>query len=144
MSNLLVVGLMEPSMEGAVLSPTFSCLLAKVNAWEFNVVIARSSVADPDSGSGAFLTPGSGMGKKSGSGSWMNNPNHIFESLTKFFWVKILNFFDVDPGSGMKKFGSGSGIQNPRRKKVGSGIRDKHPGSATLALKNLIFSLSIL
>ncbi len=34
MTNLLVVGLMEPSMEGAVLSPTFSCLLAKVNAWK--------------------------------------------------------------------------------------------------------------
>jgi hypothetical protein len=33
------------------------------------------SVADP--GSGAFLTPGSGMGKKSRSGSGMNNPDHI-------------------------------------------------------------------
>jgi hypothetical protein len=31
--------------------------------------------------------------------------------------VKILKFFDEDPGC----------------KKVGSGIRDKHPGSATLA-----------
>ncbi len=28
-----------------------------------------SSVADSDPGSGAFLTPGSGMGKNSGSGS---------------------------------------------------------------------------
>jgi hypothetical protein len=27
------------------------------------------SVAEPDPGSGAFLTPGSGMGKKSGLGS---------------------------------------------------------------------------
>jgi hypothetical protein len=27
------------------------------------------SVADPDPGSGAFLTPGSGMGRKSGSGT---------------------------------------------------------------------------
>jgi hypothetical protein len=37
------------------------------------------SVADPDPGSSAFLTPGSGMGRKSGSGTgiW-------------FFWVKIL------------------------------------------------------
>ncbi len=89
MENLLVMGLMEPSMEGAVLSPTFSCLLAKVNAWEFNVVIAWSSVEnwfrDPVSGSGAFLTPGSGMGKKSGSGSRMNNPDHIFERLKNNF-----------------------------------------------------------
>jgi hypothetical protein len=33
------------------------------------------SVADP--GSGAFLTPRSGTGKKSGSGSGMDNPDHI-------------------------------------------------------------------
>jgi hypothetical protein len=36
---------------------------------------------DPDTGSGAFLTPGSGIGKKSGSGSGMNNPDHNSESL---------------------------------------------------------------
>ncbi len=35
------------------------------------------SVADPDPGSGAFLTPGSGMGKKTGTGSGMNNPDYI-------------------------------------------------------------------
>ncbi len=34
------------------------------------------------------------------------------------FWVKLLTFFDLDPGSEMEKFGSV--------------IRDKHPGSATL------------
>jgi hypothetical protein len=40
-----------------------------------------------DSGSGAFLTPGSGMGKKkSGSGSGMNNQDHISESLETIFW----------------------------------------------------------
>jgi hypothetical protein len=44
------------------------------------------------------------MGKKSGSGT--NNPDHISESLeTIFFWVKILNFCDADPG--WKIFGSG-------------------------------------
>jgi hypothetical protein len=31
----------------------------------------------------------------------MNNPDHISESLEA--WVKILNFFDADPGSGMEK-----------------------------------------
>jgi hypothetical protein len=40
-----------------------------------------SSVADLESG--AFLTPGSGMGKISGSG--MNNPDHISESFKKHF-----------------------------------------------------------
>jgi hypothetical protein len=41
------------------------------------------------------------MGKKSGSG--INNPDHISESLETFFWVKIHRFFDADPGSGMEK-----------------------------------------
>ncbi len=49
---------------------------------------------DPDRGSGAFLTPGSGL----------NNPDHISESLKTISWVKMLNFFDADPG--WKKFGS--------------------------------------
>ncbi len=42
---------------------------------------AAGSVADRDLGFRAFLTPGSGVGKKSGSGSGMNNPDHISESL---------------------------------------------------------------
>jgi hypothetical protein len=60
------------------------------------VVLFANSVADPDAGSGAFLTPGSVMGKNSGSG--MNNPYHISENLETIFWVKILKFFDADPG----------------------------------------------
>jgi hypothetical protein len=43
------------------------------------------------------------MGKKSGSGSGMNNLDHIFESLETIFWVKIFKFFDADPGFGMEK-----------------------------------------
>jgi hypothetical protein len=39
-----------------------------------------------------------------GSGSGMNNPDRITESLETIFWVKILKFFDADPG--WKKFGS--------------------------------------
>jgi hypothetical protein len=50
----------------------------------------------------------------------MNNPDHISESLETIFWVKILKFFDADPGSGMEK----------------TWIRDKHPGSATLQEEN--------
>jgi hypothetical protein len=48
-------------------------------------------VADPDPGSGAFLTPGSesGMGKNQdpdlGSGPGMNNPDHISENLETIF-----------------------------------------------------------
>jgi hypothetical protein len=66
-------------------------------------VVAKRSVADSDPRSGAFLTPGSGVCKKSGSGSRMNNPDHISESLGTIFWVKLLKFFYADPGSGMEK-----------------------------------------
>ncbi len=55
---------------------------------KFMDYIDWSSVADP--GSGAFLTPWIryyGMGKKSGLGSGMNNPDHISESLKTIFWV---------------------------------------------------------
>jgi hypothetical protein len=66
------------------------------------------------------------MGKKSGSGN--NNPDHFSESLEKIFWVKICKYMDADPGSGMEKIL----IRAPGWKKLQSGIRDKHPGYATL------------
>jgi hypothetical protein len=61
-----------------------------------------TSVADPDSESNAFLTPGSGSG--------MNNPDHISQSLETIFWVKIILILWC--GSMMEK----------------NWIRDKHPG----------------
>jgi hypothetical protein len=63
------------------------------------VSLHASRVADPDLGSGAFLAPGSGMGKKSRSGSGINIPDHISESLENFFG-KILKFFDTDADLG--------------------------------------------
>jgi hypothetical protein len=70
--------------------------------------IMNGSVADP--GSGAFLTPGSGMGKKSGSGS--------------------RNLFD--PRSRMEKFGSGINIPDPQhwdrnKKCYYAGLLPAHP-----------------
>jgi hypothetical protein len=53
-------------------------------------------------------------------GPWI--PNHFSESLETIFWVKILKFFDADPGS-ENLFDPGSGMGKNR-------IRDKHPGSA--------------
>ncbi len=57
-----------------------------------------------------------------GSGSWMNIPDHISESLETIFWVKILKVFDAyanpvsgnlfDSGSTMEKLGFGIRIQN--------------------------------
>jgi hypothetical protein len=71
------------------------------------------------------------MGRKS---AWDEQPGSYFLELRNhsfgFFGVKILKFFDADPGSGMETVR----IRDPGWKKVGSGIRDKHPGSATLVL----------
>jgi hypothetical protein len=50
------------------------------------------------------------MSKKSGSG--MNNPDHISESLKINFWVKIRKFFDAYPG--LKKFGFERNIPDPQ------------------------------
>ncbi len=72
------------------------------------------------SGTRGLFDPGIRDGKKTGSGSGMNNLVDISESLETIFWVKILKSFDADPGSGM---GKNSQFE----------IRDKHPGSATLA-----------
>ncbi len=79
--------------------------------------IAKTSVSDP--GSGAFLTPGSGMGRKSASGSGIQHeqPGSYFLELRNhfflfFFGLKYLNSLmrirdpgwrSLDPGSGMEK-----------------------------------------
>jgi hypothetical protein len=59
--------------------------------------VLRIRIRDPV----PVLTPGSGMGKKSGSGSGMNIPDHISESLETIVWVKILQFFDADADPGI-------------------------------------------
>jgi hypothetical protein len=74
------------------------------------------------------------MGRKSASGSGIRDeqPGSYFLELRNnffgFFGVKLLKFCDEDPGSGIETVR----IRDPEWKKVGSGIRDKHPGSATL------------
>jgi hypothetical protein len=78
-----------------------------------------TSVADPDPRSGTFLTPGSGMGKISGSLIRDKHPRSFSGSL-ETVCVKNIYIFDADPdpGCAMEKFGSG--------------IRYKYPGSTTL------------
>jgi hypothetical protein len=75
------------------------------------------------------LNPGSGIGRKSASGIRDEQPGSYFSELRNhffgFFGVKILKFFDEDPGSGMEK----------------SQIRDKHPVSATLGKGVMILSI---
>jgi hypothetical protein len=61
----------------------------------------------------------------------MNIPDLIFEKFVSVFWVeKKLKFFDADLDSGSWSLSTlvpGSGLE-----KIVSGIRDKHPRSATL------------
>jgi hypothetical protein len=81
-----------------------------------------NSVLDPGSGA---LNPRSGMGKNSGSGSGIRNEqpgSHFLELRNHFFSVKILKFFDADPG--WKKFGS---VLNGKKSVSGSGIRKNIP-----------------
>jgi hypothetical protein len=66
------------------------------------------------------------MGNKSRSGSGMDIPDHISETLETICWVKILKFFDADPDPGSGNlFDLGSGMEKIQ-------IRDKHPRFATL------------
>ena len=77
----------------------------------------KTSFADP--GLGAFLIPGSGIRDEQPGSYFLELRNHFFG----FFGVKILKFFDEDPG--WRQFGS-------RMEKSRIRDRDKHPGSATL------------
>ncbi len=52
----------------------------RVPLLEMRLDIIFTTVVDPDPGSGALLTPGSWMGKKSRSGSGMNIPYHILRA----------------------------------------------------------------
>jgi len=100
----------------------------------------HTSVADPDPGSGiGCIFDRDGRKSASGSGIRDEQPGSYFLELRNHFFaylgVKILKFFDEDPGSGMETVR----IRDPGWKKVGSGIRDKHPGSATLQCFIILF-----
>jgi hypothetical protein len=77
------------------------------------------------------------MDKNSGSESGMNNPDHISGSLETIFCVKILKFFDADPGSGNR----GGKNSDTGWKKFGSRVWD--PGSAP-RIRNTAHKLEIL
>jgi hypothetical protein len=93
------------------------------------------------------------MGKKSGSGSGIHPGwkirSYFWELRNHFFLVKILKFFDADPGSRVpdeknSDLGSGmqdgknldptSGIWDGKNSDLGSGFWDKHPWSVKLEI----------
>jgi hypothetical protein len=70
------------------------------------------------------------MGKRSGSGSGMNNPDHISKSLETILWVNFLR----------------SGIRNEKKIWIRDGKNSdpgKHPGSATLE-QGIVFLLQVI
>jgi hypothetical protein len=84
-------------------------------------VVLRIRIRDP-------VPPGSRMGKNQdsdpGSGSGMNIPDQIFESLETIFGVKkILKFFDADVDADLGSeniFDPGSGIRDGKNSGPGS------------------------
>jgi hypothetical protein len=145
-----------------VVAENLSRIRIRIQLNSFRIRI--TSVADPDPGSGAFLTPGSGRGffRISDPGS----QTHIFEGLVTSFWVKtsiilgklgqifvlqhiknkiIFSFVKfVATKNGLRKkilftpvFYCCFWIPDPRsgiRDGKKIRIRDKHPGSATLRI----------
>ncbi len=119
--------------------------------------IHNTSVADPDPGSGAFLTPGSGIRNRffPDPGSRILNP-YFWEFSDNFLGKKFYNSMKIGPNFFLQQFETkimwnlwlhrkvwhqiffhpsfvavfGSGIRDPGWVKIR--IRDKHPGSATL------------
>jgi hypothetical protein len=79
------------------------------------ILLVKTSIADPDLGSGAFFTPGSGIrdGYESGSGSEIRDeqPGSYFRELRNNFWGQnylnslmwIRDGKNLDPVSGMEK-----------------------------------------
>ncbi len=63
-----------------------------------------TSVADPDPGSGAFLTPGSGSGIRDGKYPDLDPRSRIWDEHHRSFFRELRNIFlnlfsDPDPGS---------------------------------------------
>jgi hypothetical protein len=99
-------------------------------SWERNMTKTARAICNQCCGSGSGIrdvrksASGSGIRDEQPGSYFLELKNHFFA----FLWDKILKFFDEDPGSGMETVR----IRDPGWKKVGSGIRDKNPGSATL------------
>jgi hypothetical protein len=65
------------------------------------------------------------MGKKSASGSGMNNPDQIFELRNHFFGLKYFNSLMRIRDPGWRQFGSG--IRDGKKSDPGSGINIPDP-----------------
>jgi hypothetical protein len=72
-------------------------------------------------------------GRKSASGSEMNNSDHTFGRTKNFFFgLKYLKSFHEDPGSGMETVR----MRDPGWNKVGSGINIPNPQHCQIIIKD--------
>jgi hypothetical protein len=76
-------------------SPEFAGLADRLVGTQHNLnkiilLCVLISFADPDPGSWAFLTSGSGTGNRNWFFPDPKSQTHIFESLMTIFWVKVL------------------------------------------------------
>jgi hypothetical protein len=90
--------------------------LSKIWVWDLG-----SEIRDPEKTYSGSRIPDPGVKKAPdpGSGSATLFPR----AYNPFFWVKILKFFDADPGSGMEK----NRTRDPGWKKFRSGINIPDP-----------------
>jgi hypothetical protein len=107
--------------------PEYFFILFRTGTYRYTIRNrSPTSVADPDPGCGAFLAPwirdpGWVESQHPDSGIWDEQPGSYFLELRNyFFWLKYLNF--------LMRIRDGDS-SDPGWKKVGSGIRDNHPGS---------------
>jgi hypothetical protein len=82
-----------------------------IKRFNFRQIKKKIIISVADQGSGAFLTPGSGIRDPG-----YEIRDHISDSLATIFWVKILKFLDAEPGwktigYGMDIFGFGINIE---------------------------------
>ncbi len=121
------------------MSPSSVGEYAHTCMWEFGCVqlpweianIVRNSVADPDPGSGAFLTPGSGIPDL---GSRISDPGSRIPDLGS--WISDPGFRIPDPGSRIPDLGSRISDPGPRILDLGSRISD--PGSRAHIFESLV------
>jgi hypothetical protein len=74
------------TLQGSISS--LNCERPKSSIGPFWASFWICSVADPYPGSGAFLTPGSGIRNRFFLDPGLGSQTHIFDSLETIFWVK--------------------------------------------------------
>jgi hypothetical protein len=84
----------------------------------YKIAVLRIRIRDP--GLGTFLTPGSGIRDEQPGSYFLEFRNHFFA----FLEVKILKFFDEDPGSGMETVRIRDGKSRIRDPRSGINIPD--------------------